>query len=289
MSNIISVEDKVHARGLTNYGKTEIRELHSDNDHLRDDQKEVIRYAINRDWNYSKFKMRHFIGDAQITPFAKIKQYLLELKTRQEVIEQMEHDIKKGDIELEILKYDVESEEHPIKKKLINLEIDKKSRDMIRFKRHLDDAYIERKKFLDLIDEFNNSPQGKTPDGRLLVEAFGDEELEELFEMEYWTARLAKQAAMDLATAGKIGSGNMDAISQLPLQQQAQILFYASDYSVRIEETTNMLRHEAGGNLRAALESNGNNSFDIAKLLPFVADTRNLKLAVEHKESFGEQ
>lgn len=283
MNNIITVEEKVQAKGLTNYGKTQIRELHSDNDHLRDDQKEVLRYAINRDWNYSKFKMRHFIGDAQITPFAKIKQYLLELKTRQEVIEKMEYDVKKGDIELEILQYDVEKEEHPIKKKLIALEIEKKTTDMVRFKRHLDDAYIERKKFLDLIDEFNNSPEGKNSDGKLLVEAFGDENMEELYEMQYWTARLSKAAAMDLASTGKINGGNMDAISQLPLQQQAQILYYASDYSVRLEETTNMLRHEAGGNLRQALENHGNKDFDISKILPFVTDTKNLNLSIEHK------
>ena len=48
-----------------------------------------------------EFKAKHFVGNAQITPYAKVKQYLTEIENRQLMIETNVYEKKK--LELEIL------------------------------------------------------------------------------------------------------------------------------------------------------------------------------------------
>lgn len=250
-----SVEEKVLANSATRPGKFKLRNLNSDYDGLREDQKELLRYSINRDWNTPEFKMKYFIGEAQITPYGKLKQYILELKSREDVCEVMEYDYKRGLVELKILKRDIENEQDDLKRELLEVDLEKRTKELARYERKMEDAYIERKKFLKLIDDFNNSDEGKLPDGRYLIEVLGDYDTEEQYEKEYWTARLAKQAALDISATGRISAGNMDAISQLSLQQQSQVLYIASDYGNRLEKSMMLLKNQTDENLRLALEN----------------------------------
>ena len=56
--------------------------------------------------------------------------------------------------------------------------------------------------------------------------SFNDDE-----ERAYWVARLGKQAAMDIVSYGRIGSGNMESITMMPERDQAQALQIAVRFS----------------------------------------------------------
>jgi hypothetical protein len=56
-------------------------------------------------------------------------------------------------------------------------------------------------------------------------------EVNESEERKYWIARMGKQAAMDIVSYGRIGSGNMDLIAMMDEQDQVASLEIAIKYS----------------------------------------------------------
>jgi hypothetical protein len=202
-------------------------------------QKDLIQYSINKIWAMPEFKAKHFVGNAQITPYAEVKQYFIELSSREDLVESLEYDYRKACIELEIEQEKLKSCSNEYDKKLQELEIEKAGRFVKKKANTLEAAYGERKLFLTLIENFNSSQRGKLSDGRLLVEAIKDDsELVEKLEKEYWTLRLAKQTAMDMVAYGRAGVGNMDAVSMLSKEQQEEVMEIACDYFVRNEIRT---------------------------------------------------
>ena len=208
-------------------------------DALSENQKELIAHAMGKSWTVPEFKVRYFIGNAQITPYAKLKQYMTELNTRESAVENMEYEIEKLKCELEIEHAKKEATADPIAKKIHDLEILKLDRMYKKSKFRMRDAYAERAMFLKLIEEFNNSPEGRLPDGTLLMDAIDDPVLSEQLERDHWTLRLAKQTAMDMIAYGRAGVGNMEAVYMLDGAQQQDVMALACDLFVRNETRTN--------------------------------------------------
>jgi hypothetical protein len=65
---------------------------------------------------------------------------------------------------------------------------------------------------------------------------------------------MAKQAGIDILSYGRIGAGNMESISMMPPQQQADVLLIASEYAVKMESQYGLIRGLAAQN--AQLENN---------------------------------
>jgi hypothetical protein len=213
---------------------------------LTQDQVKHVSFAINKIWGMPKFKAKHFVGNAQITPFAELRQYFVELCSREDLCETLEYDLKKAQIELEILIEKKSNLTDPLEIKMIDLDILRAERLIIKKSSQMDGAFIERKMYADLIDEFNASERGKLPDGRLIIDAISeDPEMIEVLEREYWTLRLAKQTAMDMVAYGRAGVGNMDAVAMLGKEQQSEVMDLACDYFVRNEMRTNILLSNA--------------------------------------------
>ena len=74
-------------------------EINSDVSMLTEDEKKLIKLSMNKEWTNPKFKLRWFVGQAQITPFAKFRQWLLEIKSKEESIENMEYELAKLELE----------------------------------------------------------------------------------------------------------------------------------------------------------------------------------------------
>jgi hypothetical protein len=210
---------------------------------------ELIEFSYNNYWSTPKFKLKWFVGQAEYTPFHIIRQYLLELRAREDSIESQEYELKKVEIELKIAIRDRDEETDPLIKELLDLEVKRKTNGVSSTQARVKDLYIERQFFLELVEEFLNSPHGKTPDGRPLTSVLGTEE-EELYEKEYWTVRLARQAAMDLCAYGRIGSGNLDAIMQLGADQREETLALAHTVNLAVEQQQTTLRQEAAKSLQ---------------------------------------
>jgi hypothetical protein len=198
---------------------------------LSDKDKELLQIVVKKEFGTPKFKIDHFVGNAQFTTYAKFRQFLIELRTREEMLEDMELLVEKyqtqADLEEEI-KDNVKSE---IQKKLHDIEIKKNIQDKNRVLRRLEAAYKERQKYLDLINFMIDSGEALLPNGKSMLEIYGDEEEEEKLEKEYWTERLGRQAGLDMISYGRIGAGNMEAILQLDPDHQHETMQYAISFS----------------------------------------------------------
>lgn len=225
--------------------------IESDTSMMSDSEKDLITKAMNKEWTNPKYKMRYFVGQAQITPFSKFRQWLLEIKSKEESIENMEYEIAKYEIEVDRFARMADEAHDDLDRRLAEVEKWNATRNLTMSKRRLQDWYLERHQLLDLLKEFTESDEGKLPDGsgRTYWDIINTE-AEDDYEAEYWTNRLAKQAATDMLFYGRIGTGNMDAILSMDPKQQAETLALTMNFSTQIQSYTQRLQSEAEENLK---------------------------------------
>ena len=219
--------------------------IESDASMLTDQEKELMLVAMNKEWTNPKYKLRWFVGQAQITPFSKFRQWLMELRGKEEAIENMEYEIAKYDAQEKKHLWIAENCENPHEAKENEIEAWNIRRLQYTTKRRLQDWYLERQQLIDLINEFMASDEALLPDGtgRTYMDILNTEE-EDKYEAEYWTNRLAKQAATDLQFYGRVGTGNMDAILSMPSDQQTETLALAIKYSTKLTQAQNAITQE---------------------------------------------
>jgi hypothetical protein len=215
---------------------------------LSEYDRNLLNFAENLSFSLPKFKAENFVGGAQITPYAKLKQWLVELRTREDAAEHMEYLKRKKEIEIELEKEKIEYITEPLRKELSELAIKDMNIDLRKYQRNLKDAYRERQVFIDLIKEFLESDESKLPDGTSLLEVFNKPEIEEKYEKEYWSIRMAKQAMLDMISYGRVGTGNLDSILMMSPQQQQEVMALASSYTVAIDRNINELMGMAATN-----------------------------------------
>jgi hypothetical protein len=213
--------------------------------YLTEDQKTLVAHSLNLCFLNPKFKMKHFVTNGQLTPYSTIRQYLLELKAMEEATETFEYMLKKMELEKEGLVLRLEIEKDLIQRNLLQLELLRNEKEYKQNKRRLAQNYIEREQYLQLIEEFKAGPDATTPDGKdWITEVFGNMEEENKWEEHYWVVRLAKQAAMDIVAYGRVGSGNMEAITQLPDGLREQSMALTHEVSLHLEALSNGLRQD---------------------------------------------
>jgi hypothetical protein len=219
------------------YALRQKNDLTTDISMLDEHQQHVLYTAINKDWGNPRYKMRYFIGQAQITDYAMFKQFMIEVASREESIEKVEYDLDKWTVDLERHEYVRDNSADQFDRKFAEVEIRKLARDIERTKKKLQDWYLDRQQFIDLIDEFLASEAAKLPDGtgRTYLDIMNSSE-QDKYERDLWTNRLGKMAALDILFYGRIGVGAMDAILQMPTDQQAETLSLATSYSMQLQE-----------------------------------------------------
>lgn len=193
-----------------------INDITSDVSNYTKSQKDILLYATNRHWGTPTFKIDNFVGGSQFTPFGKLRQLLLELGGRETMIVEQELKIERVKLEIELEKERITFSTSPVEIKIHELNIKEKERTLLNQKNGVSLVYEERDKYMMLIDKFNNSEEGKLPDGRFIMDIIGNYEEEERLEAELWGIRLGAQAAYDLMFYGRVNGGNMEAIDQLP-------------------------------------------------------------------------
>ena len=182
------------------------------------------------------FKLKYFVGGAQLTPYATLKQWLMEVRAREESVRTLEYQMKKHALEIKLEKEKLEFASSDIQKELIELEIEDKTKDHVRYERNVRDAYTEKDTLLRVIKEFLASEHALLPDGTNSNGCFSVmRELEEKLEAEYWTVRMAKQAALDVMFYGRVNEGNMDSITMMDPVQQRQVLGMAAQHALEMD------------------------------------------------------
>ena len=215
-------------------------------------ENEVIAFAHDKAVSSSNpyFKIKHFQGKSMLTPYHMLKQMFLEMRNKEDSFRHISWSKQKKAIELAREKAKLEATDSKYEQEYIRVDILNIEKDLKLFDQNEKAALKEKDRIVEVINEVLEGPEGKLPDGRPLTAAFGDEELERQFEQEYWTVRLAKQAATEMMAYGRIGTGNLDSIAMLPPPQQDEVLKLATDVTTKMtgkmieysEESYNQLR-----------------------------------------------
>ena len=253
----------------------------SDVSMLSEKEKELLDYSLNKEWSNPKFKMKWFVGETQITPFSKLRQWLLEVKSREEAIEKLEYDIDKWQIEIDRHTHYAKEAKDEFDRREHELEARELTRNQIMTKRRLINWYLERQTIIDLVTEFLESDEALLPDGsgRTYMDIMDTDE-EDYYEAEYWTNRLAKQAATDLLFYGRVGTGNMDAILSMAPQQQTETLSLAMSYGTQLQQINQNLQLEVDQKL--SIESKADTKF---LTTPLNLESNGDKLTVGKKDN----
>jgi hypothetical protein len=229
-----------------------INDLISDVSNYSKEQKDILLYSVNRQWGTPVFKLENFVGGAQYTPFGKLRQFMLELGSRENMISEQELKIEKTKLEIELELEFKEATSSPAQKKIHDITIQEKQRVLANQKIMLTLTYEERDKFMMLITRFNESEEGKLPDGRLIIDIIGNHEEEERLEAELWATRLGAQAAYDMMFYGRVNGGNMEAIDQLPPEVRQIALENAVTRAMIETGQINMLEKEVSERFQLA-------------------------------------
>lgn len=214
-------------------------------DELTEYQKEIVARAAGGVSSIPVFKAKNFVGNSQITPYGAIRQYMLELSSREHQIMEMEYELEKIELAIDKTTFIKNKSNNEFDIRECDIEIRHMERKRKTQITNLASLREERLKYLMLIEEINNSQYGKLEDGTPILEAMKDEKIREKLEEDYWSKRLAKQAAMDLIAQGRIGVGNIDSIMMLDKETQketlslaTQLLLWNEDRMVSIMDQT---------------------------------------------------
>lgn len=219
--------------------------LVSDQTDLSERQRDWLSFSLTLDHGTPYFKIKHFVGDAQITPYQKYKQLLLEIRSREEIVENLLMNIAKQEAQIEIIYEELSELTSTARIKLKEFELVTNKNDLIKLHRRLKQAYEERRYFLKALEDMYDTGEAYLPDGTDLKDAVVDEDLSHKLEAEHWVQRLGKQAALDLISIGKVGTGNMDAISMLPKDTQVEALTIAIDWATRVDNALGQIQAKA--------------------------------------------
>lgn len=233
------------------FGDAPTMPLVTDTEQLSDKEKETLSAAYNKQWSNPKFKIKWFVGQTQITPFAKLRQWMLELRSREETLQQVLYDNKKWEVERDRNQWIADNTDDQFDKRLAQIEADNETKNLQQSQKKLREYYLERQNLIDLINEFLESDEAMLPDGsgRTYMDILNTEE-EDVYEAEYWTNRLAKQASTDLVFYGRIGTGNMDAILSMAPEQQSETLGLALNYAAQLQQVQSNLQLEVDEKLK---------------------------------------
>jgi hypothetical protein len=258
-------------------------EINSDVSMLSEQEQSLVKLALNKEWTNPKFKLRWFVGQAQITPFAKFRQWLLEIKAKEESIENMEYEIAKHEVECERFRRMRDEAHDDLDRKLAEIELWNRERLSYTSKRRIQDWYLERQHLIDLCNEFMASEEAKLPDGsgRTYMDVINTAE-EDVYEAQYWTNRLAKQAACDMIFYGRINSGNMDAILMMDPEQQAETMALTVNFATKLQHYQQQLQISADEAVRSSLGMDMNSLTTPKEELA----TQSLSVADNQKEIF---
>jgi len=215
------------------------------------DDKELIEFAnSNVDSSVAEFKLKHFVGQSQVTPYHQLKQLFLELRIRQDSYLHIQWEIERKNLEQLVEEQKLKNSKNEIEKKYIEIDLLNIKKDLKRHEDALVSANKEKNRILKIVKDLLNSPAAVLSDGTKIMDIFGNEELEEKLERQHWITKLAKQASMEMLAYGKIGTGNMDAIAMMSPEDIAECLSLTSDYTVRVGTGMGLLTEKAINDLK---------------------------------------
>ena len=85
---------------------------------LTEKQNEMIRKSQLNDWSIPEFKLKNFVARSHIHPMHQLRQLMLELNTKTEMIENWEFDTEQFELEIDLEKEKAELTPYEAQKKI---------------------------------------------------------------------------------------------------------------------------------------------------------------------------
>jgi hypothetical protein len=169
----------------------------------------------------SQFQMDKFVINEQITPYKKLKQAIIEAKSRLETqtitafdLEEMEIKLKQAQLEEKLATDDLD-------RKLKNINVRKTEFTLNRTQIRMAQLQSESQYFLSQVESIVNEHFGSIEQA---VEKMSDNNFHYEQESDYWNHKLSRGVYSDLINFGTISKGVLEAIACLSNQQQQEIL-----------------------------------------------------------------
>ena len=208
---------------------------------------DVLSASMRFDSGMTEYECEHFVADPQLTPWRKVRQALMELETRYHAYMENRNSLRKAEILRKRLNRDMPLLPDELDRELMQIDMEKNDYDIGIWKRKLRQSELELKYFLNVVDKY--------VDDEHPLEYYCQENHQEV--RMYWIARMGKQAAMDIISYGRIGSGNMTTIMDMPEEDQVETLGVAVQYSGMIGGGIDKLNKMIAPKLQAQLSQDG--------------------------------
>jgi hypothetical protein len=208
--------------------------------------------------NMSSFQIKRFIIEDQLTDYKKIKQALLELRTRYEQYDDLMEDIELRKIEIEKIKNKIEKinmeknfidnkfekkeKEFEIKEQEINLK--RANRILKTLYQKIDYLVEEIKTFEEILDNYLN-----LYDEKELEEILKNSDKNYEYEKNYWIEKFTRSAVFELLGHGRISSNLMEAISNLDKKSQAEVLYKTFEHFENLKKTLSYVQEDVNKEL----------------------------------------
>jgi hypothetical protein len=173
------------------------------------------------DYGMTHEQIKNFVVNSHVTDKRKLRQVLVEVERRNHDRKKCVLDRKRKETEIARLQARLETVEDPYERKLMELDIEEFELDRNKYNVTLHQYDNELAAFMDWINKHWET----------IEEVEKAAEYTEEDERKYWIARMGKQAALDVYTTGKIGTGNLDSIAMMREDDQFATLNVAMQYS----------------------------------------------------------
>ena len=243
------------------------QQVSTDCGELTDKEKEYVKLSTNKSFSMPKFKAKHFVGQGQITPYGAMKQYFIELRSRETSLLDIEYELAKIELRIDEETHALATAENTFDRRRSEIEIKYMSGKRDGYLQNLRINREERKMYVEMIDSLND--EHTLPDGLSLIDALQIPEKEEELERDYWIKRLGKQSATDMIAYGLVGVGNIDALTMMDKDDQREALKLASDVLVWNENRMSKLLSDS--NLKFQHNTDGDEA-DLTQLLKLTKD-----------------
>jgi len=188
----------------------------------------------NMDYGMTHEQIKNFVVNSHVTDKRKLRQVLVEVERRNHDRKKVVLDKKRKEVEIARLQDRLNITEDPYERQLMEFDIEEYKLDLNKFQVSLHQYDNEMAAFMDWINKNWSS----------MEEVEKASEYTEEDERKYWIARMGKQAAMDVYTTGKIGTGNLDSIAMMREDDQFATLNVAMQYSGLLSAGISKIQNE---------------------------------------------
>jgi hypothetical protein len=234
---------------------------------LEDFERDIMHYAIHSNMGMTPYQCANFVARSQVTPWRQVRQAYMELEVRYHAYQEIKTSLRKAELIKKKWLRDQAEATDEIAKEMLQVDIDKNEYDLTIYKRKLIQAEREINAFLDVVKHFAKTEED--------LRYFAEDNAEE--ERKYWIARMGKQAAIDVISAGRIGSGNMESIAMMPEEDQLETITLAMKYSGMVQAGIHNISLGVQSQIDKMLESKDERIPDIVK------SAENIQLAGQPK------